>query len=201
MAFGGRIYGSGEPEYLNSPESPLFRKRGVLFGLDAARDAIRSDGFAVLVEGYFDQISLRVRGLENVVAPLGTSLATEQVKLIKRFTSEVIVVFDGDDAGLRALTRSMPLFLSEGMEPRCVVLKEDKDPDEAVNKHGIVEFRRMLDSAVPMTRFHPGQSEKLVTIWVEFRAGTWLWKNAFRSCERLPIPKKGIILLRGFLRT
>ncbi len=153
IAFGGRAYGNGEPKYLNSPESVLFRKRGTLYGLDSARDAIRSEGAVILVEGYFDQISLRIRGLENVVAPLGTSLAVEQVRLIKRYTTNVITVFDGDEAGLRAVRRSIPLFLAEGIEPRCLILKEDKDPDEAVNNHGIDEFRRMLTQAVPMVDF------------------------------------------------
>ena len=153
IAFGGRAYGDGEPKYLNSPESPLFRKRGSLYGLDSARDAIRSEGEAILVEGYFDQISLRIRGLENVVAPLGTSLAVEQVRLLKRYTANVITVFDGDEAGLRAVRRSIPIFLAEGIEPRCLILKEDKDPDEAVQRHGVDEFRKMLAQAVPMVDF------------------------------------------------
>ncbi|HTY22994.1 MAG TPA: DNA primase [Desulfomonilaceae bacterium] len=153
VGFGGRAFGNGEPKYLNSPDSPLFRKRNILYGLDAARNAIRSEGAIVIVEGYFDQISLRIRGLEHVVAPLGTSLALEQVKLIKRYTTEVITVFDGDDAGLSAVRRSIPLFLAEGIEARCLILKEDKDPDEAVNKRGLDAFRKMLDQAVPAIDF------------------------------------------------
>lgn len=145
IGFGGRILGPGEPKYLNSPESVVFRKKNVLFGLDSAREAIRREGFVVLVEGYFDQISLRIRGLENVVAPLGTALGVEQVRLLKRFTTDVIAVFDGDEAGLRAVKRSIPLFLSEGIEPRCLILTEDKDPDEAVNRIGVEAFRTQLD--------------------------------------------------------
>lgn len=145
IGFGGRILGPGEPKYLNSPESAVFRKKNVLFGLDSAREAIRREGFVVLVEGYFDQISLRIRGLENVVAPLGTALGVEQVRLLKRFTTDVIAVFDGDEAGLRAIKRSIPLFLSEGIEPRCLILTEDKDPDEAVNRIGVEAFRTQLD--------------------------------------------------------
>jgi DNA primase len=147
IAFGGRILGPGEPKYLNSPDSPVFRKKNVLFGLDAAKEAIRKKGLLILVEGYFDQISLRMRGLENVAAPLGTALGTEQVRLLKRFTSEVIALFDGDEAGLRAVKRAIPLFLSEGIEPRCLILTEDKDPDEAVNRIGIDAFRKLLDRA------------------------------------------------------
>ena len=153
VAFGGRILGDGDPKYLNSPESQVFHKKNVLYGLESAREAIRSEGFVVLVEGYFDQISLRIRGVENTVAPLGTSLAKEQVRLIKRFSEQVITVFDGDEAGLRAVKRSIPLFLSEGLEPRCLILREHKDPDEAVRKIGIDGFRTLLDSAVPIIDF------------------------------------------------
>lgn len=153
VAFGGRIYGEGDPKYLNSPEHPLFRKRNVLYGLDAAREAIRREGRVILVEGYFDQISLRIRGLENVVAPLGTALGTEQVRLVKRFSDQVITVFDGDEAGLRAVRRSLPIFLSEGLDPRCLILTEHKDPDEAVNELGVDEFKRMLDGCSSIIDF------------------------------------------------
>jgi DNA primase len=153
VGFGGRIFGEGEPKYLNSPESAVFRKKNILFGLDTAREAIRREGSVILVEGYFDQMSLRIRGLENTVAPLGTSLGSEQIRLVKRFSDSVITVFDGDDAGIRAVKRSIPLFLSQGIEPRCVILKECKDPDEAVNKLGVDAFRRLLDSAPKMVDF------------------------------------------------
>ncbi len=153
IAFGGRIVGPGEPKYLNSPESSLFRKSQTLYGLDSARDAIRHDGFVVLVEGYFDQISLRLRGMENTVAPLGTALGREQVKLIKRFTSRVITIFDGDEAGLKAAKRAIPLFLADGLEPVCVILRDYKDPDEAVNSLGIDGFRKLADSAISMIDF------------------------------------------------
>lgn len=146
-AFGGRVYGEGDPKYLNSPESSVFQKKRLLYGLEAARDAIRREGFSVLVEGYFDQIALRVNGMENSVAPLGTSLGREQIQLIKRFTPEVVTVFDGDEAGVRAVKRTIPIFLSEGVEPRCVILKDDKDPDEAVRRIGIDGFRRLVDQA------------------------------------------------------
>lgn len=153
VAFGGRILGQGEPKYLNSPESCLFRKKETLYGLDAARDAIRREGFVVLVEGYFDQISLRLRGMENVVAPLGTALGREQVKLVKRFTDGVVTIFDADEAGVRAAKRAIPLFLAEGLEPKCVILRDYKDPDEAVNAIGIDGFRGAVDAAIPMIDF------------------------------------------------
>jgi DNA primase len=153
VAFGGRIFGEGEPKYLNSPDSTLFHKKSILYGLDTAREAIRREGRVVIVEGYFDQISLRIRGLDNTVAPLGTALGREQIRLAKRFTDDVITVFDADEAGIRAVKRSIPLFLSEGIEPRCLILKQHKDPDEAVNSMGADAFLSLLDTSVSMIDF------------------------------------------------
>jgi DNA primase len=180
VAFGGRIYGEGDPKYLNSPESAVFRKRGVLYGLDTAREAIRREGCVILVEGYFDQIALRIRGLENTVAPLGTALGKDQIRLLKRFSSGMITVFDGDEAGLRAVKRSIPLFLSEGIEPRCLILQDDKDPDEAVNRVGITAFRRMLDTAGSMIDF------LLDTVTAQYDVNTMQGRNlALEEC--LPV--------------
>ncbi len=153
VAFGGRIVGQGDPKYLNSPESPVFSKKRLLYGLDSAREAIRKEGQAILVEGYFDQISLRIGGLENTVAPLGTSLGREQVRLVKRFTDRVVTVFDGDEAGVRAAKRAIPIFLAEAMEPRCLILRDDKDPDECIRRIGADGLRRLLDSATPIIDF------------------------------------------------
>lgn len=180
VGFGGRILGNGDPKYLNSPESPLFAKRRLLFGLNSAREAIRREGFCLLVEGYFDQLSLRVQGLANAAAPLGTALSREQIRLLKRFTPDIITVFDGDEAGLRALKRVIPTFLSEGLEPRCVILMEDKDPDEAVRRIGVDGFRRLIDCAVPMTDFF------LDSISDRYDVGTLTERNlALEEC--LPI--------------
>jgi len=153
VAFGGRILGEGTPKYLNSPESEVFTKKNTLFGLDGAREAIRKEGYVILVEGYFDQISLRIHGLGHVVAPLGTSLAIEQVRLIKRFTSSVRIVFDSDEAGIRALKRAIPMFLGQGIDPSCVVLHGAKDPDEAIKRSGADGFKKLVDEAIPAVSF------------------------------------------------
>ncbi len=153
IGFGGRIIGAGEPKYLNSPESPIFQKKSILFGLDAAREGIKKEECAILVEGYFDQISLRLRGLENSVAPLGTALSVDQVRLLKRFTSNIVVLFDGDEAGIRAVKRSIPIFLSQGIEPKCLILFQDKDPDEAVRRLGAAGFRSLLSNAKSIIDF------------------------------------------------
>jgi len=153
IAFGGRILGEGDPKYLNSSDSPLFRKRAVLYGLDSAREEIRRAGYMIVVEGYFDQISLRIGGLENTVAPLGTALGSDQVRLIKRFSDRVVTIFDGDEAGLKAAKRSLALFLAEGVEPDCVILREHKDPDEAINALGADAFRKVLEASGSLTDF------------------------------------------------
>jgi DNA primase len=153
VAYGGRILGEGTPKYLNSPESEVFTKKNTLFGLDAAREAIRKEGYVILVEGYFDQISLRTHGIDHVVAPLGTSLAQEQVRLIKRFTSNVRIVFDSDEAGIRALKRAIPMFLGQGIEPSCVLLQGAKDPDEAIQQHGTEKFKKLVEDAIPAIDF------------------------------------------------
>ncbi len=153
VAFGGRILGEGEPKYLNSSESIVFHKKTVLYGLDSAREAIRREGSAILVEGYFDQISLRIGGVEHAVAPLGTSFGKDQARLLRRFTTNVVTLFDGDEAGQRAAKRAIPIFLTEGIEAACVTLSEDKDPDEAIRRLGPTRFRQLLDHAQPMIDF------------------------------------------------
>ncbi len=153
VAFGGRIIGEGEPKYLNSSESQVFRKKSLLYGLESARDAIRREGCAIMVEGYFDQISLRIRGVENVVAPMGTSFGNEQARLLRRFTTEVLTLFDGDEAGLRAAKRAIPIFLAEGIEAMFVTLQQDTDPDEAIKRLGADGFKGLLDQAKPMIDF------------------------------------------------
>jgi DNA primase len=145
IGFGGRIIGDGEPKYLNSTESVIFHKKNQLFGLNSARESIKQKDFAIIVEGYFDQISLRIHGFENTVATLGTALTTDQIRLLKRFTSNIVLIFDGDSAGIRAVKRSIPLFLSESIEPKCLILKEDKDPDEAVRRVGSTTFQQWID--------------------------------------------------------
>ncbi|MGZ3596708.1 MAG: DNA primase, partial [Syntrophales bacterium] len=115
IAFGGRIIGSGEPKYLNTSESPVYIKGRNLYGLNRTKEDIRKKGYAILVEGYFDLITLWASGVRNVIATLGTALTREHVDLMRRYTSHVAVVFDPDEAGKKALTRSIELFLSGNM--------------------------------------------------------------------------------------
>lgn len=138
VAFGGRTLPSGKegadtgPKYLNSPESSLFQKSRVLYGLYQAQRFIREKDEAVIVEGYFDVIALHAVGIRNVVATCGTSLTAEHLKILQRFASRVTVLFDGDKAGIAATERAMVLGLQEGLVLRGFTLPDGQDPDEAV---------------------------------------------------------------------
>ena len=136
IAFGGRVMGAGEPKYMNSPESAVYTKGNTLYGLARTREAIREKGFALLVEGYFDLIALWNAGIPNVVAMLGTALTRAQVDLIRRYTTRVAAVFDPDEAGRKALARSLELFLAGNVHARAVILPDGHDPDEFVRMHG-----------------------------------------------------------------
>jgi len=131
VGFGGRSLGDGEPKYLNSPESLIFNKRRLLYDLHHARPAIGKTGSAFLVEGYMDALYLYLRGVDNVVATLGTALSEENVAAVKRYTRKVAVFFDNDNAGRAAAFRSLPLFMAVGVMPDIVLLPDDiKDPDQ-----------------------------------------------------------------------
>ena len=149
VAFGGRILGEGEPKYLNSPESPLFAKGRLLYGLPQAAAALRREDVALVVEGYLDLLSLRVHGIEPVVATLGTALTREQVRLLKSQVSRVVLVFDGDEAGARAMLRAFPLFAAESVALRVLALPAGQDPDDYVRTRGPELFRRPWEAAQP----------------------------------------------------
>jgi DNA primase len=136
VAFGGRALGDNMPKYLNSPESPVYTKGRVLYGMYRTKDSIRNKDYVIIVEGYVDLLSLRDAGVNNVVATLGTALTREQVELLRRFTRNVAVIFDPDEAGRHAVERSLKLFLEENMHARVVVLPEGYDPDDYVKKFG-----------------------------------------------------------------
>jgi len=151
--FGGRIVGEGQPKYLNSPESPVFNKSTLLLGLHQQKEDIRRNNEAVLVEGNFDLISLVAAGCTNVVAPLGTALTREQLRLIKRFAERVTLLFDGDAAGIKAAVRGVPLFLAEQIAGRVAVLPEGDDPDTFVRKKGLAPLLQLLERAESLPEF------------------------------------------------
>lgn len=154
VAFGGRILGEGEPKYLNSPESPVYTKGKNLYGLFRARDAIRQSGFCLIVEGYFDAISLWNAGVRNVVATLGTALTRDHLELLRRYTQNVVALFDPDIAGRKALDRSLELFLGANLHARALVLPEGCDPDDYIKKYGKEKLEELIAAAPAISDYY-----------------------------------------------
>lgn len=146
VAFGGRILGTNKNvgKYLNSPESPIYSKKNELYGLYFAKRAIQQQDVAIMVEGYTDVISMHQAGVENVVASSGTSLTTEQIRLLKRFTKNITVIYDGDAAGIHASIRGIDMILAEGMNVRVVSLPAEDDPDSFARNHSADEVRTYI---------------------------------------------------------
>ena len=136
IAFGGRTLRSDKKiaKYFNSPESPLYHKGKVLFGLHLAKPAITKEDRVLLVEGYTDVMAMHQAGIENVVSSSGTALTVDQIKLIRRYTKNVTVLFDGDDAGIRASLRGTDLLLAEGLNVQVVLFPDGDDPDSFSKK-------------------------------------------------------------------
>jgi DNA primase len=148
--FGGRGMGSEPPKYLNSPESPVYKKSRALFGLPQALEAIRERGRVIVVEGYFDLLALHRAGLCEGIAPCGTALTQAHARRIRRYASEVVLLFDGDAAGQTAAERSLPILLAEGLRVRAAFLPLGEDPDTLVAKSGLPALRACVESAVPL---------------------------------------------------
>lgn len=153
VGFGGRVIDDGKPKYLNSPETAIFNKRRLLFGLDRAKSAIRSEGWALLVEGYMDAISLATAGVGNAVASLGTAFTAEQCRLLLRYTTDICFCYDSDEAGQRATLRALSIVSATGAQARVLIVPDGKDPDEFVRKHGGEAFRELAKQAVPIGKF------------------------------------------------
>ncbi len=145
IGFGGRVMGDGKPKYLNSPETPIFDKGRNLYGLHAARSSRRN--FLILCEGYMDVISMHQAGFTNAVASLGTALTSGHASLLKRFTKEVLLLYDSDDAGIRAALRAIPILREAGVTARVVNLLPHKDPDEFIGALGAEAFEERLKNA------------------------------------------------------
>ena len=146
IAFGARILTKekDQPKYINSPETEIYHKSNVLYGMFQAKNAIRKEEFCYLVEGYTDVISLHQCDIENVVASSGTALTEEQIKLMRRFTENVTVLYDGDAAGIKAALRGIDLVLKGGLNVRIVLLPDGEDPDSFSKKMGSTELKKYL---------------------------------------------------------
>jgi DNA primase len=154
VGFGGRVLDDTLPKYVNTPETPVFQKGALLYGLHLAYQTIRQSGRAVIVEGYTDVLALKRYGFHGAVATLGTALTREHIRRLKGYAREAVVVFDADAAGRTAAMKSLAFFLDEGLPSRVAVLPQDEDPDTYVNKHGLEAFSRLLDNSVPMFDFY-----------------------------------------------
>ena len=201
VAFGGRILGEGEPKYLNSPESPVYIKGKNLYGLQKAKEAIRQNGFCLIVEGYFDAISLWNAGVRNVVATLGTALTRDHLELLRRYTQNVVALFDPDTAGRKALDRSLELFLGANMYARALILPEGCDPDDFIKKYGKEKLDELIALAPAISDYYIDnilgdgktfeENRDLVKTAMEFvgKIGDEIEKNLFikRIAEKLGI--------------
>jgi DNA primase len=155
IGFGGRVLDTGEPKYLNSPETPVFSKGRELYGLFEARRALRDKGYVLVVEGYMDVVALAQAGLPNAVATLGTACTAEHVHKLFRHTDTVVFSFDGDAAGRRAAGRALEASLPHATDLRSVrflFLPPEHDPDSFVRAHGVTDFERRVAEAVPLSR-------------------------------------------------
>ena len=154
VAFGARTLGSGEPKYLNSPETPAYIKGDQLYGLFQTKDEIRTKKYGILVEGYLDLISLHQNGVHNVVASLGTAFTESQAKLLGRFARKVVINYDGDKAGVKAARRAIETLLAQDFEVKVLVLPEGKDPDDFIRASGFSAYKDQHKSnAITYLRF------------------------------------------------
>lgn len=163
------------PKYINSPESPIYTKGQMLFGIHQARHAIRQAEVAVLVEGNFDVVSLHARGLDNVVAPLGTAFTAEQAKLLKRFAASIVFLFDGDAAGKKAVRVSREAVRAAGMNARVATLPDGIDPDELSRTKGVAAVEDIVARA-------RGMAEALIEMELD---GTFVQADVFERVERV----------------
>ncbi|MBP1769229.1 MAG: primase, catalytic core [Candidatus Aminicenantes bacterium] len=148
VGFGGRTIVDAEPKYLNSPETPLYSKGKLLYGLNFTKDAVRREGTAILVEGYTDFSSLYQAGFTNVVASLGTALTAWQVGQVMRFAQRLVINYDGDTAGRTAMARAVPIGFEKGLNVEVLVLPDGLDPDAYIKKHGRDKYQALLKKTV-----------------------------------------------------
>lgn len=163
IAFAGRILDSPEAsaKYLNSPESLIYHKGRILYGLSHAKDEIRRLDKAIIVEGYMDLISLYQNGIKNVVAVSGTALTEEQVQLLSRYTKNIVLLFDADTAGIKASMRSIELLLKKDLEIKIVSLPKDEDPDSFINNFGKEKFEELILNAQNFLEYQTAYYESL----------------------------------------
>ncbi len=165
VGFGGRTLSQDNhsPKYINSPESPIFQKRKILYGIQKSKESIRSRGFAILVEGYMDFLQLYQSGIQNVAAPCGTALTEDHARLLKRYCDRVLLIFDPDTAGQNAALRTLPLLLSQNFEIKLVALPQGEDPDTFIRKNGKEVFLKLIEKPVELMDFLIHSHQQLIS--------------------------------------
>lgn len=163
VAFGGRLLGDGQPKYINSSDTPLYRKSRVLYGMYKAREHMRSSRRAVLVEGYLDVIACHRAGVNNAVASLGTSMTDDQAKLLKRWCDEVVILYDSDDAGQKAAARAVEILDAEGLRVRVALMPPGDDPDTLLKKDGPAAIQRVVEAGVSPSTYRLQLLERRVS--------------------------------------
>ncbi len=154
IAFGGRTLKKGEPaKYINSPETALYHKGNILYGLNLSKDVIKQQNAAIIVEGYFDVISLWQAGIQNVVASSGTAFTPQQARLLARFADEVFLFFDADSAGRTAAIRSVDVLFDAGLEVKVIVAPQGEDPDSIAREHGAEYINKLVANAIGYIQF------------------------------------------------
>ena len=155
VGFGGRKLDEKEPggKYVNSPETEIYNKSKILYGLYEAKNSIKEKEYAVIVEGNIDLISLHMEGISNVVAPLGTSLTNDQVRSLSRFANKVVIIFDADEAGLKATVRAAEILVEHNIDMEIVIMPKGEDPDSYVKKQGIEKFNALLEERISLIDF------------------------------------------------
>ena len=153
VGFGGRVIREGHPKYLNSPESSIYHKGEILYGLPVAKRYAAEKDCVMIAEGYFDLLTFHQYGLKHSVATLGTALTPQHIRTLKRYTKNLITVFDADPAGVQATLRSLPLFLEEEVAGKTIVLPKGEDPDGFLRKGNLEDFGKRLERAVPIIDF------------------------------------------------
>lgn len=207
LGFGGRVLDESLPKYLNTPETPIFHKGEILYGLNQAYRKIRESGRAVIVEGYTDVLALRGQGFHEVVATLGTALTRDHIRKLKGIAQEAIVVFDADNAGKLAALKSLAIFMNEGMSSKVMILPDNHDPDSFVRKYGLDGFLDHIQRALFSFDFYLDQKlsfsdgeiegrvrllEEMIPVLCELKSDAQRALYARRVAERIGMSEQAI---------
>jgi DNA primase len=187
VAFGGRTIFNAEPKYLNSPDTPVYSKGKILYGLNFSKKSIRETGEVIIVEGYTDFLSLYQAGITNIAASLGTSLTSQQVSLPLRFAPRMIVSYDGDAAGKKAACRAISLCFEKGVQVKILTLPQGIDPDSLIRKSGLDEFKNLVQKSTPGLKF---LIDSLLEEWRKDipEEKTKIIRNAVEEIGKMPDP-------------